>query len=287
MTTSLIESIQGISRAAKDALECLRAHDYYKEIQKIKDNHLPLDIFPKTIKDIIISVMQYCTPIQEIDNKIPILLSTSNLQNFITNLNTTKDRQLASRFSFIDAQPIHRVAEEFRELGLLAQSNLLENVYSFIIIIRRTAKAFNTRPANSEFPHIVYSPIINPDEISPQEAEEAARFADFCSVFTKNALTTEQKRNLYTAFKELIADTTAPKAHLVIMTAIILLRTKSYYKKTIPGPLSRCRRTIFLSLQLDPETVHSYNDESLKPGAKRPLVKYKEKAAAILSDALR
>jgi len=287
MTDPIIESLRGLSSAAEEALESLEANDYRQEVLKLKETHLPLRMMPRTIQDIIDSVIRYCTPIMDDDSPVPsaALLSADNLRMFTDNLNATGDRDLAHQFQFISLDPILSVVEEFKELGLNVQARMLENACNFALGIKKSHNAAPFGRAGKDIAPVSYNILLSPEELTEDEQAQGNQFALFCKHFRKGAYTLQQKQALYDNLRAVIADPSEPKPHLVVMTAIILLRTKRSYQKALTGSLNSCREDIFNALDLPSEKCHSYGEDSLKSTSRTPLKKYEDKAEAILKSA--
>lgn len=284
----IIQTLKNLSEAASEVLPLLESYDYRQEAKHFKEENLPLNMMPKTLKEIFRSVMRYCIPVQDDPNPIKssALLNSNNIRIFTDNLNTTSDSQLAHQFQFIKLEPIREVAEEFTELGLKTQARLLENVCNFAIGIRQANNATPFGNPAKDLAPVNYLLNLAPDEITKEEKDDNMRFVQFCSVFAKNSFSTSQKQALFTALQELIADSNEKKPHLVVMAVIILLRNRRLYQNPLPGTLNSTRDAIFLSLGLDPKKCHSYGDKSLKRGTTPSLKKYEVQADEILKTAL-
>lgn len=279
----ILSSLKALSAAANEVLPLLETHDYREEAKHVKDAKLPLRMMPKTIQEIFNSVMRYIIPVMGDEDPLPgdALLTSDNMTIFSDNLTVTGDTQLAHQFQFVQIEPIQAVADEFTELGLHQQATLLENVCRFARTIRQAHPApfGNT---GKELAPVHYVLALSPEELSQREEEDKMLFTQFCSVFVKDIFSLEQKKDLYVALQNVIADTTEKKPHLVVMTVILLLRTRKMYKNPIPGKLNSVRETVFHALGLDPKSVHTYGDKSVLKGGKPSLEKYKPQAEEIL-----
>ena len=280
----LLNSLKALSAAANEVLPLLETHDYREEAKHVKDAKLPLRMMPKTIQEIFNSVMRYIIPVMGDEDPLPgdALLTSDNMTIFSDNLTVTGDTQLAHQFQFVQIEPIQAVADEFTELGLHQQATLLENVCRFARTIRQAHNAAPFGNTGKELAPVHYVLALAPEEMSKREEEDKMLFTQFCSVFVKDIFTLEQKKNLYVALQNVIQDPTEKKPHLVVMTVILLLRTRKMYKNPIPGKLNSVRETVFHALGLDPKSVHTYGDKSVLKGGKPSLEKYKPQAEEIL-----
>lgn len=280
----LLNSLKALSAAANEVLPLLETHDYREEAKHVKDAKLPLRMMPKTIQEIFNSVMRYIIPVLGDEDPLPgdALLTSDNMTIFSDNLTVTGDTQLAHQFQFVQIEPIQAVADEFTELGLHQQAMLLENVCRFARTIRQAHNAAPFGNTGKELAPVHYVLALAPEEMSKREEEDKMLFTQFCSVFVKDIFTLEQKKNLYVALQNVIQDPTEKKPHLVVMTVILLLRTRKMYKNPIPGKLNSVRETVFHALGLDPKSVHTYGDKSVLKGGKPSLEKYKPQAEEIL-----
>ena len=280
----LLNSLKALSAAANEVLPLLETHDYREEAKHVKDAKLPLRMMPKTIQEVFNSVMRYIIPVMGDEDPLPgdALLTSDNMTIFSDNLTVTGDTQLAHQFQFVQIEPIQAVADEFTELGLHQQATLLENVCRFARTIRQAHNAAPFGNTGKELAPVHYVLALAPEEMSKREEEDKMLFTQFCSVFVKDIFTLEQKKNLYVALQNVIQDPTEKKPHLVVMTVILLLRTRKMYKNPIPGKLNSVRETVFHSLGLDPKSVHTYGDKSVLKGGKPSLEKYKPQAEEIL-----
>ena len=280
----LLNSLKALSAAANEVLPLLETHDYREEAKHVKDAKLPLRMMPKTIQEIFNSVMRYIIPVMGDEDPLPgdALLTSDNMTIFSDNLTVTGDTQLAHQFQFVQIEPIQAVADEFTELGLHQQATLLENVCRFARTIRQAHNAAPFGNTGKELAPVHYVLALAPEEMSKREEEDKMLFTQFCSVFVKDIFTLEQKKNLYVALQNVIQDPTEKKPHLVVMTVILLLRTRKMYKNPIPGKLNSVRETVFHALGLDPKSVHTYGDKSVLKGGKPSLEKYKPQAEVIL-----
>ena len=280
----ILNSLKALSAAANEILPLLETHDYREEAKHVKDAKLPLRMMPKTIQEIFNSVMRYIIPVMGDEDPPPgdALLTSDNMTIFSDNLTVTGDTQLAHQFQFVQIEPIQAVADEFTELGLHQQATLLENVCRFARTIRQAHNAAPFGNTGKELAPVHYVLALAPEEMSKREEEDKMLFTQFCSVFVKDIFTLEQKKNLYVALQNVIQDPTEKKPHLVVMTVILLLRTRKMYKNPIPGKLNSVRETVFHALGLDPKSVHTYGDKSVLKGGKPSLEKYKPQAEEIL-----
>ena len=280
----ILNSLKALSAAANEVLPLLETHDYREEAKHVKDAKLPLRMMPKTIQEIFNSVMRYIIPVMGDEDPLPgeALLTSDNMTIFSDNLTVTGDTQLAHQFQFVQIEPIQAVADEFTELGLHQQATLLENVCRFARTIRQAHNAAPFGNTGKELAPVHYVLALAPEEMSKREEEDKMLFTQFCSVFVKDIFTLEQKKNLYVALQNVIQDPTEKKPHLVVMTVILLLRTRKMYKNPIPGKLNSVRETVFHALGLDPKSVHTYGDKSVLKGGKPSLEKYKPQAEEIL-----
>lgn len=280
----LLNSLKALSAAANEVLPLLETNDYREEAKHVKDAKLPLKMMPKTIQEIFNSVMRYIIPVMGDEDPLPgdALLTSDNMTIFSDNLTVTGDTHLAHQFQFVQIEPIQAVADEFTELGLHQQATLLENVCRFARTIRQAHNAAPFGNTGKELAPVHYVLALAPEEMSKREEEDKMLFTQFCSVFVKDIFTLEQKKNLYVALQNVIQDPTEKKPHLVVMTVILLLRTRKMYKNPIPGKLNSVRETVFHALGLDPKSVHTYGDKSVLKGGKPSLEKYKPQAEEIL-----
>lgn len=280
----ILNSLKALSAAANEVLPLLETHDYREEAKHVKDAKLPLRMMPKTIQEIFNSVMRYIIPVMGDEDPLPsdALLTGDNMTIFSDNLTVTGDTQLAHQFQFVQIEPIQAVADEFTELGLHQQATLLENVCRFARSIRQAHNAAPFGNTGRDLAPVHYVLALSPEELSQREEEDKMLFTQFCSVFVKDIFSLEQKKNLYVALQNVIQDPTEKKPHLVVITVILLLRTRKMYKNPIPGKLNSVRETVFHSLGLDPKSVHTYGDKSVLKGCKPSLEKYKPQAEEIL-----
>ncbi len=285
---NIIATLKKLSKASEEALESLESYDYRQEVKKIKESELPLQAMPKTIKQIFNSIMKHCIPIMDNPDNLPTeaLLNAANMTTFSDNLNITGDKHIAKQFTFIKLDPIKDVADEFIELGLHGQARYLENIYNFALAIRQGHNASPFCNPGNDMPKVSYVIQLAPEELSKDEDENNTLFTEFSSVFLKDTLTLKQKKELYTLLQNLINDPNEKKPHLILMTVILILRTKKSIRNPFPGQLSQYRIKIFHSLGLDPNKCKTYNDNSLKKGSTATLYKYKPKAEEILHSVL-
>jgi hypothetical protein len=288
MSHIIINTLKSLSKASEEALESLETHDYRHEAKKIKESQLPLQAMPKTIKQIFNSIMKHCIPIVDNPDNLPAeaLLNAENMTTFSDNLNITGNKQIAKQFTFIKLEPIKDVADEFTELGLHCQARYLENIYNFGLAIRQGHNASPFCNPGIDMPKVSYVLQLAPEQLTTEENENNMLFTEFSSVFFKDSLTLAQKKELYTLLQNLIRDPNEKKPHLVVMTVILILRTKKSLRNPLPGQLSQYRNKIFHSLGLDPNKCKTYNDNSLKKDSNTTLYKYKPKAEEILQSAL-
>lgn len=285
---NIITTLKQLSKASEEAMESLEAYDYRQEAKKIKESQLPLLAMPKTIRQIFNSIMKHCIPIIDENDNLPSesLLNAENMTTFSDNLNITGDKHTAKQFTFIKLEPIKDVADQFIELGLHTPARYLENIYNFALAIRQ---GHNTTPfcnPGIDVAKVSYVIQLAPEELTKEEDESNTLFTEFSSVFLKDTLTLKQKKELYSLLQNHICDPNEKKPHLVVMTVILILRTKKSLRNPLPGQLSQYRNKIFHSLGLDPNKCKTYNDNSLKKGSNTTLYKYKPKAEEILQSAL-
>ena len=285
---TLLNTLRDLSAAASEVLPLLETHDYRQEAKHIKEEKLPLKMFPKSIKEIFNSVMKFCIPIADIDDNLPscALLNSDNMSVFSDNLNITGNTALAHQFQFIQIEPIQAVADEFTELGLHHQATMLENVCRFARTVRQGFNAAPFGASGKDLAPVHYILSLSPEEMSKREEEDKMLFTEFCSAFVKDKVSLEDRKKLYLELKNVIADESEKKPHLVVMTVILLLRNRKAYKKPLPDSLNACRQAIFHSLGLDPKSCHTYGDKSIQKGGTPSLEKYKPKAEQILKNAL-
>ena len=163
---------------------------------------------------------------------------------------------------------------------------MLENVCGFVRTIKQGYNAAPFGGSARDLAPVTYAPVLAPEELSENERAEALRFKQFCDVFHKDAYTLPQKQALYNALKAQVNDPAVKKPHLVVMTVILLLRTRRAYKNPIPGSLNSCRENIFQSLGIANKSCSNYNDNSLKASSRYTLHKYIQPAEEILKSSL-
>lgn len=112
MMHPLLTSLKELSEAATEALPLLEKYNYRKEARTDMDKHLSMDVLPKPLREIVDSVLIYCTPLSDHDDNLPsdALLCKKNMQIFIENLNVTGDSDLVHCCQFIELEPIMDVA---------------------------------------------------------------------------------------------------------------------------------------------------------------------------------
>lgn len=284
----LLNSLKELSKAANEALPFLEKYDYRKEVDSNMDDCLPMEILPKPLKKIIDSILRYCIPIIKYDEVIPqnALLNKKNMQLFIENLNLTDDKSLYHQFQFIEVEPIQDVSAYFVELGLKQQATLLANAAEFAIKLRTANRSILFSSIGHNQPKITINFTVPPEELSEKEMEEAQNIKDFCSIFKTGKLAPAQKNALYATFKNLLADSEKGKPHLIITTALILMKNLPVYGKPLTGTFNSIRTTVFTSLGWPATTAKSYRETSLKEDTSPSLIKYKEQATALLTQAL-
>ena len=285
---SILSSLKDLSEAAAQSLPLFERYDYRKEAQRWEEENLPLDLLPKPLREIVDSVIQYCIDIRKDGRTIPstALLGKKNMQLFLRNLDLTGDTAQTHMVQFIDIEPIKTVADYFSELGLQNQARLLGNVYEFADSLRSSNRRASFKAAGCKLPATTINFTVPPDELTEDELLAAQLYTDFCSVFKSGAFYPAQKRALYDAFRERINQDKDGKPHLVIMAAILLLKTKASFRAPFYGKLNHIRETIFLSLGQPKSTAKNYGEDSLKKGADKSLYNYKEEADELLKEAL-
>ena len=283
----ILNTLKALSTAASEVLPLLESYDYREEAKHVKEEKLPLRMMPKTIQEIFNSVMRYIIPVMGDEDPLPgdALLTGDNMTIFSDNLTVTGDTQLAHQFQFVQIEPIQAVADEFTELGLHQQATLLENVCRFARTIRQAHNAAPFGSTGRDLAPVSYTIALAPEEVTEDEKEKADLLALFCRPFRKGSYELREKQALYDELRKVIADPAEKKPHLVVMTVIILLRTRRSFKSPLPGSLNSCREDIFGALGLDAKKCHSYTDDSLKKGHTPSLLKYKDKAEATIKTA--
>lgn len=269
----LLTSLKDLSGAAAEALPLLEKYNYRKEARTDMDKHLSMDVLPKPLREIVDSVLIYCTPLSDHDDSLPsdALLCKKNMQIFIENLNVTGDSDLVHCCQFIELEPIMDVAHCLNELGLTTQGRLLANAF---------------RPYDGSQPPIQVNFTVPAEELSDDEKLQARRYADFCAIFKPGGLNSAQRKALFDAFGSSLAQDKKNRPHLVVVTAILLLMNRPVYGKPLTGTLNSIRTTVFTTFGWPATTANSYPKEALKKGITQSLYNYKEKAALLLSTAL-
>ena len=284
----LLTSLKDLSGAAAEALPLLEKYNYRKEARTDMDKHLSMDVLPKPLREIVDSVLVYCTPLIDHDDNLSsdALLCKKNMQIFIENLNVTGDSDLIHCCQFIELEPIMDVAHSLNELGLTTQGRLLSNAYEFGVKLRSCSRTSAFRPYDGSQPPIQVNFTVPAEELSDDEKLQARRYSDFCAIFKPGGLNSAQRKALFDAFGSTLAEDKKSHPHLVVVTAILLLMNRPVYGKPLTGTLNSIRTTVFTTFGWPATTANSYPKDALKKGVTQSLYNYKEKAALLLSTAL-
>lgn len=285
----IIDSLKKLSETAREVLPSLERYDYRKEAAGGMEKKLSLDLLPKPLSEIIESLLIYCCPVITRDDNIPrkALLNKQNLQTFIENYNATGDCSLTKQLCHIELEPVKDVAEYLKELGLTAQARLLDNAYEFGIKLRSSNREHQFCPIDHTQPPVQIHFTVPAEELSDKEKFDAQLYSDFCGIFKPGGLNSAQRYALYESFRSLLLNDKNGRQHLVITTALILLKTKGIYGKPLKGTFNFIRSTAFTALGMPDSTAKSYRETSLKPEVKPNLANYKEAAEKLLTAALR
>ena len=284
----LLNTLKNLSETASNVLPFLEKYNYRKEARTDMDKHLSMDVLPKPLREIVDSVLVYCTPLIQHDDNLPsdALLCKKNMQIFIENLNVTGDSDLVHSCQFIELEPIIDVAHCLNELGLTTQGRLLANAYEFGIKLRSCSRTSAFRPYDGSQPPIQVNFTVPAEELSDDEKLQARRYADFCAIFKPGGLNSAQRKALFDAFRSTLAQDKKNKPHLVVVTAILLLLNRPVYGKPLTGTFNSIRTTVFTTFGWPATTANSYPKDALKKDVTQSLYNYKEKAALLLSTAL-
>lgn len=279
MTDPLLDTLEKLSDAATQALPYLEKYDYRKESGKLTEDNLPLDVLPKPFKEIMDSILICCIPLLNHDDNLPAnrLLNKDNILRSIGNINLSGDKTSISQIQFIAIAPIRDAADKLEEIGLNRQARLLSNAYEFGKSLRQYK--CDTAQINPVF-------ILPEDEIPEDKQQQSHNYSDFCSIFKTGVFSSSQKQALYNSFRELLSDKSQTKPHLVIITAILLLRNQRSFGCPLTGTLNHVRTVVFKSLGLPENTAKTYKETSLNKNESPSLHKYKAAADALLQLAL-
>lgn len=285
---TLLNTLKNLSETASNVLPFLEKYNYRKEARTDMDKHLSMDVLPKPLREIVDSVLVYCTPLIQHDDDLPsdALLCKKNMQIFIENLNVTGDSDLVHSCQFIELEPIIDVAHCLNELGLTTQGRLLANAYEFGVKLRSCSRTSAFRPYDGSQPPIQVNFTVPAEELSDDEKLQARRYADFCAIFKPGGLNSAQRKALFDAFRSTLAQDKKNKPHLVVVTAILLLLNRPVYGKPLTGTFNSIRTTVFTTFGWPATTANSYPKDALKKDVTQSLYNYKEKAALLLSTAL-
>ena len=285
---TLLNTLKNLSETASNVLPFFEKYNYRKEARTDMDKHLSMDVLPKPLREIVDSVLVYCTPLIQHDDNLPsdALLCKKNMQIFIENLNVTGDSDLVHSCQFIELEPIIDVAHCLNELGLTTQGRLLANAYEFGVKLRSCSRTSAFRPYDGSQPPIQINFTVPAEELSDDEKLQARRYADFCAIFKPGGLNSAQRKALFDAFGSTLAQDKKNKPHLVIVTAILLLLNRPVYGKPLTGTFNSIRTTVFTTFGWPATTANSYPKDALKKDVTQSLYNYKEKAALLLSTAL-
>ena len=285
---TLLNTLKNLSETASNVLPFLEKYNYRKEARTDMDKHLSMDVLPKPLREIVDSVLVYCTPLIQHDDNLPsdALLCKKNMQIFIENLNVTGDSDLVHSCQFIELEPIIDVAHCLNELGLTTQGRLLANAYEFGVKLRSCSRTSAFRPYDGSQPPIQVNFTVPAEELSDDEKLQARRYADFCAIFKPGGLNSAQRKALFDAFRSTLAQDKKNKPHLVVVTAILLLLNRPVYGKPLTGTFNSIRTTVFTTFGWPATTANSYPKDALKKDVTQSLYNYKEKAALLLSTAL-
>ena len=284
----LLTSLKDLSGAAAEALPLLEKYNYRKEARTDMDKHLSMNVLPKPLREIVDSVLVYCTPLIDHDDNLPsdALLCKKNMQIFIENMNVTGDSDLIQCCQFIELEPIMDVAHCLNELGLTTQGRLLANAYEFGVKLRSCSRTSAFRPYDGSRPPIQANFTVPAEELSDDEKAQAKRYSDFCAIFKPGELNSAQREALFDAFGSTLAQDKKSHPHLVVVTAILLLLNRPVYGKPLTGTLNSIRTTVFTTFGWPATTANSYPKDALKKGVTQSLYNYKGKAALLLSTVL-
>lgn len=284
----IIKSIQRLSEAASDALLLLEKYDYRKEADSFQSERLPLKVSPKTFKEITDSLTKFVAPITYDGERIPddALLDKENLEIFVENLEISGDKTVLRQFNHIDLEPIKDVAQQLEQLGAARLARLISNVYNFADELRSNGRKYSIRPKDANQAPIHIDITLTAEEMTDEEQLEARKFQNFNGIFRPGVLNTAQRKALYNAFRNCLAENQSTKPHLVIIAAICLMMNLRSYGKPLDGTFHGIRKTVFTSLDQPETTGKSYKQTSLKKDESPSLYNYKETAALLLSQAL-
>lgn len=285
----LINTLEKLSKAASEALPLLESYDYSQEAADYKNTKLQLSMIPKTLQEILDSLLMYCTHISYNGERLDDneLLDKDNMTMFKENLEISGDASVLKTLNFIDISPIEDVRDLLERMGVSQPARLLENVCSFAKAMRSYSRLKSLRPTVERTSPIRIEFTLSREEMTSSEEKQAEQFAQFNSIFKPDSLNSAQRKALYKSFQDYLADESNDKPHLVILAALLLLRTKPSYGSPLKAPFHTTRKKVFLSLGMDEGTGKNYKETSLKKGVLPSLVKHKNKAEELLKHALR
>ena len=255
----LLNTLKNLSETASNVLPFLEKYNYRKEARTDMDKHLSMDVLPKPLREIVDSVLVYCTPLIQHDDNLPsdALLCKKNMQIFIENLNVTGDSDLVHSCQFIELEPIMDVAHCLNELGLTTQGRLLANAYEFGVKLRSCSRTSAFRPYDGSQPPIQVNFTVPAEELTDDEKLQARRYSDFCAIFKPGVLSSAQRKALFDAFGSTLAQDKKNKPHLVVVTAILLLMNQRVYGKPLTGTFNSIRTTVFTTFGWPATTANS------------------------------
>ena len=289
----IVETLRAYSSETEEVFNALETYDYRDEAN---DWHTPQD--PKllepehpTLRWLYYKLAHFMGPIPERNDNLcsEKLLNQENILAFLNYLEVFRDIPLALKFNRIKIEPLKEVAEKFDELNLKTETRRLLNIYKFALGIRKWAR----ESKNNSGATIQIIIEFNYDEATPEDLSKDAGYKLFSDLFNKGCnYTSEEKRRLYNALKNLYSTIDEKIADKVSMAVILIFRSNSQthkyrkYKAPFDGhTLIDCKRNMMASLGRDLKRIKSYSGNSL---FSKPMIKEEQviQAETLIAEAL-
>jgi len=284
----ILETLAAYSEAADEVVFNLQKYDYRKEALDWEHSSQPtlMEVSHPTLSDLRNRLVKYISVLTHRDDNLEHdqLLSKENIKAVLNYLEVSQDRMTGAKFNRINIEPLLEAANEFKNLNLLNEARLFNNIYEFAYGIRKWNQKSKFNPGTP----ISINIELNYDEASPSELEADEGYRIFASLFKPSCnYVTAQKRALYNELKQLYTTIDPKAADRTVMAVILIFRKprSTYGKPFSAESISTCKDKAMASFGRDCSVIRSYSENSLTTQP-RIALEHLNRAESIIKKAL-
>ncbi len=285
---AILNTLKAYSAAAEEVAYNLQKYDYRNEALEWDRDRQPgiMESVHPTLCDLYSRLARFIATLTYRDDNLERnqLLNETNFKAVTNYLEVSQDKLSGTQFNCINIEPMLDVAKEFKNLNLLTEARLLNNIYQFAYGIRQWNQKSRFNPGTP----IRINIELNYDEATQADLEKDNGFRIFASLFKSSCnYATAQKRALYNELKQLYSTIDPKAADRTVMAVILLFRKpRTAYRQPFSAEnIGKCKDKAMASFGRDCSVIRSYTENSLT-SQPRIALEHVNRAESIIKKAL-